>query len=481
MWFPRLPVDRALRARPVDGPFALTLKEANAVRLYSLNPEATHQGLHPGMSYADARAFCPGLQSRPADVIGDGRFLQTLRRWSTRYCPWVGLEGEDGLVLDVTGSAHLFGGETAMLDDMRERLRRTGIAVRLGLGDSRGAAWALARSGEGRAEPGQPLAALADCPVSALRLEDGTGTALQRLGLRSIGALEAAPRAALARRFGPGVLLRLDQALGRQAEEITPLAEPPHYGVRLTFPDPIGLIDDVMAGTARLLDQLCARLKAQEAGARVLCLTLHRVDQQARTVELRLAGPLRDPARILPLFARGIGEVDAGYGIDRLRLEAVQVEPLPVEQLNHVSSARAGRLDDLISRIGVRIGLENIQRFLPADSHIPERGFLIAPAAWSEPGDSFVMLRPRPLRLFPPEPISGPGPQPPRHFRWRRMALTTGRATGPERIAPEWWIEDGNWRSGIRDYWQVETRQGRRLWLFFTPQAPGWFVQGEFA
>jgi protein ImuB len=480
MWFPRLPSDRALRTWPVDAPFVLTLKEANVVRLYCLNPKAERQGLHRGMTYADARAFCPALQSRPADVVGDGHFLRALRRWAMRYCPWVGLEGEDGLTLDVTGAAHLFGGEAAMLDDMRKWLRGAGISVQVGLGDSRGAAWALAHYGEGRAEPGRPDA-LAGLPVSALRVDGKTDIALQRLGLRSIGALEAAPRAALARRFGPGLLMRLDQALDRQPEQITPLAEPPHYGVRLSFPDPIGLFDDVMAGTARLLDRLCARLKAQEAGARVLCLTLRRVDQQDRMVELRLAGPLRDAARILPLFERGIGEVDAGYGIDRLRLEATLVEPLPVEQMNHAPAARAGRLDDLISRIGVRIGLESIQRFLPADSHIPERGFLIAPAAWSEPGGPWVALRPRPLRLFPPEPIPGTGPQPPRQFRWRRMALTTARATGPERIAPEWWLEDENWRSGLRDYWHVETRQGWRLWMFYTPQVPGWFVQGEFA
>lgn len=481
MWFPRLPSDRALRARPVDGAFALTLMEANAVRLYCVNPEAERQGLHRGMSYADARAFCPELQSRPADVIGDARFLQALRHWATRYCPWVGFEGEDGLVLDVTGASHLYGGEAAMLADMRDRLARARLSVRLGLGDNRGAAWALAHSGEGCAEPGRPHKALAGLPVAVLRLDDGTVTALQRLGLRSIAALEASPRAPLARRFGPGLLMRLDQALGRQPEEIGPQAAPPHYGVRLTLPEPIGLVGDVMAGTARLLDQLCARLKAQERGARVLCLTLRRVDQQARTVELRLAGPLRDASRILPLFERGIAEVDAGYGIDQLRLEAVQVEPLPVEQLTHAPTARVGQLQDLISRIGLRIGLENVQRFLPADSHIPERGFQIAPAAWSEPGGSWVALRPRPLRLFPPEPISGSGPQPPRQFRWRRMELSIGRATGPERIAPEWWLEDENWRSGMRDYWHVETRQGLRLWLFHTPQAPGWFVQGAFA
>ncbi len=61
------------------------------------------------------------------------------------------------------------------------------------------------------------------------------------------------------------------------------------------------------------------------------------------------------------------------------------------------------------------------------------------------------------------------------------MTFRVERATGPERIAPEWWLSDENWRSGVRDYWKVETKQGRRLWLFYTPQNPGWFVQGQFA
>ncbi|SPH16624.1 DNA polymerase IV [Defluviimonas aquaemixtae] len=481
LWFPRLPSDRVLRARPVEGPFALTRKEKSADRLSCLNLAAERQGLSRGMTYSDARAFCPDLQSRPADETADQRFLHVLRRWATRYCPWVGLEGRDGLVLDITGSAHLWGGESALLEDMRRGLVRAGLTVQIGLADTRGAAWALARHGEGVAQPDEGLARIAPLPVAALRLDDETCTALQRLGLRRIADLAGTPRATLTRRFGPGVVLRLDQALGAQPEEISPLAEPPHFGVRMTLPEPIGLAADVMAGAARLLDQLCAKLKTEEMGARTLSLTLRRVDQESQQVELRLARALRDSGRILPLFERGLGAVDAGYGIDQMRIEAVRVEPLPVEQLGHVAAKRGDALDDLITRIGTRIGLENIQRFLPADSHIPERGHIIAPAAWSRPEGPWISLRPRPLRLFPPEPIAGTGPRPPERFRWRRMALTAARATGPERIAPEWWLEDENWRSGMRDYWHVETRQGRRLWLFYTPQRPGWFVQGEFA
>lgn len=473
LWFPRLASDRALRARPIDGPFVLTLAENNANRVYCLNAAAEKAGLYRGMSFADARSFCANLVSRSADLAGDRRFLSGLRRWAMRWCPWVGDDGRDGLILEITGSGHLFGGEEAMLAEIRAGLLRAGLSVQIGLGRTRGAAWARAHYGEGEA--------LERLPVEALRLEDATVTGLKRMGLRTIGQLADTPRAPLARRFGPDLLMRLDQATGAQPEQINPVSEPPHYGVRLTMPDPIGLENDVMAATERLLHRLCDKLTEQQAGARVLCLTLRRVDSQAQDVELRLARPLRDPARILPLFARGVANVDAGFGIDQMRLEATQVEPLPPEQVSHAQPRDPGRLDDLISRIGTRIGLENVQRFLPADSHIPERSFIIAPAAYSQPERGWASPNPRPMVLFPPEAICAAGNRPPAQFRWRRMALNTARATGPERITPEWWLDDPNWRTGMRDYWRVETRQGRRLWMFYTPQSPSWFVHGEFA
>jgi len=481
MWFPKLPSDRVLRARAMttatdDRPFAITHHVKNTDRIYCLNQAAQARGLHRGMGFSDARAYCPDLQSQPADVTADARFLQTLARWSKRYCPWVGLDGVDGLMLNIAGSAHLFGGEDAMLADMRHRLARAGLGGRVAAADTRGAAWALTHYGTSLQTKD-----ITTLPIEALRLDAKSAIALQRLGLRSIADLMVLPRATMARRFGTEVVLRLDQALGAQDESITSLHDAPHYGVRITLPDPIGLQADVMEGTKRLLERLCNKLKAHETGARKLQLTLRRVDQGAQQVELRLAAPMHDAARILPLFARGVDAVEAGFGIDQMRLEATQVERLPNVQMSQSGTTQPDGLDDLITRIGNRIGLDNIQRFLPADSHIPERSFRVAVAAYSAPEGPWVTMTPRPLRLFSPEPITGNTSRPPDRFRWRRMSFTTGRATGPERIAPEWWLPDDNWRAGVRDYWRVETREGRRLWLFYTPQDPHWFVQGEFA
>ncbi|MFD1795574.1 DNA polymerase Y family protein [Paracoccus aurantiacus] len=485
MWFPRLASDRARRRQPVDGPFALIQRQGSADRIYCLTTEAEDHGLHRGMAATDARAFCRSLLTRPADPEADYRALHLLRRWATRYCPWVGIEGADGLVLDITGAAHLAGGEAAMLADMRQRLTGAGYALRLGLADTRGAAWALAHHGpvDGVppiAPPGDALAALGRLPVAALRLEDRMTATLERLGLRSIGDLAGAARAPLNRRFGPDLLLRLDQALGQQPEQISPLVDPPHYATRMTLPEPIGLTSDVMAVLQRLLDRLCETMKRHETGARMLHLTLRRVDRDSQQIALRLAAPLRDPVRILPLFQRSVDEVDAGFGIDQMRLEAVQTDALPARQLGGETVADAARLDDLMTRIGTRIGLENIRRFLPADSHIPERGFISVAAAHSTASPKWSCHGQRPLHIFPPEPVTASGSEPPQRFRWRRMSLSLARATGPERIAPEWWAEHQDWHRGLRDYWRIETMQGRRLWMFHTPQNPGWFVHGEF-
>ncbi|WP_252731504.1 Y-family DNA polymerase [Lentibacter algarum] len=468
----------------IEGAFAVTAHIKNADRLVCLNAAAEEHGLRRGMGLADARSFCPSLLTELHDAQADQAFQRRLVRWAQRYCPWVGEDGVDGLFLDVTGSAHLLGGEAALLHDIRTRLARSRLTVSIGIADTPGAAWALAHFGQGCADTGDTLKAVRGLPVASLRITAKEDTTLQRLGIKTVGQLADLPRATVGQRFGASVLMRLDQALGHQAESISPEVNAPVYATRLTLPEPIGLAKDVMAGVERLLPPLCEKLMRMMAGVRVLSLSCRLVDGGAQTVELRLARPLRDPARILPLFERGIGEIDAGFGIDQLRLVAVQVEALPAEQTTQASQGQSRQddgLHDLITRLGNRIGLENIQRFLPADSHIPERSFIIAPAAWSEVGGAWVSLTPRPVRLFPPEYVAASTNRPPGSFKWRGMSFKVGRVTGPERIAPEWWLEDENWRHGVRDYWKVETREGHRLWMFHTPQSPGWFVHGTFA
>ena len=136
LWFPRLASDRALRMHAQNGPFVLTLRQGSANRVHCLNEAAEARGLYRGMPFSDARAYCPDLSSLQADPQADRRFLGLLRRWATRWCPWVGIETPDGLVLDITGSSHIFGGEEVMIAALRARLCRAGLSVQIGTGDT---------------------------------------------------------------------------------------------------------------------------------------------------------------------------------------------------------------------------------------------------------------------------------------------------------------------------------------------------------
>ncbi len=452
------------------------------------------------MALADARAICPDLATRPADLAREAAALASLCRWAGRYAPMVATDGVDGLMADISGVPHLFGGESDLRDDLQARLERSGLHAASAIAGTRGAAHGLARHGGGIVADGRLAEGIGHLPVTALRVDHDTAEALARVGLGRISDLVHLPRAPLARRFGPGLVLRLDQALGVQAEPVAAEPDAPHFGVRMTLPEPIGKQEDVMAGLAHLLDRLCAKLAQHRMGARRVRLELRRVDRGTEQVEIGLARPMRDPVRIAALFAKGVDEVDSGFGIDALRLTAPVTEALAPEQIGSGPAIRHDdALADLLSSVGNRIGFDRVLRLLPATSLIPERSFLLAPAAYStaEPIPHRAGVA-RPITLFPPEPVTAASGTPPASFRWRRMRFTTLHATGPERITPEWWFDDPAWRSGLRDYWRIETQEGPRLWLFVTPQAQGWngpqdaswpasagaqnwYVQGEFA
>ena len=486
IWFPRMASDIALRKRPVEGPFALIHRSGNANHLHCLNKAAEARKLHRGMALADARAICPDLTTDQADLPREATALKQLGRWANRYSPMVSCDGSDGLIVDVTGVPHLFGGETGLREDLHARLDRMGIKASSAIAETRGAAFACARHGGGIIPEGEVRQRIESLPVSALRIDESIAQALNRVGLRRIGDLTPLPRAPLARRYGSGLLLRLDQAFGVQRESVAPDAAPPHFGVRMTIPEPIGLQADVMAAVSRLLERLCRTLDQHHQGARRVRLELRRVDRETVVIDIGLARPMRDAQRIAALFVKGVENADAGFGIDALRLVAYVTEPLPPEQLGGGPPVKQDdALADLLSRLGNRLGFDRILRMLPVESKIPERSFLLSPAAHSvsepfdrQPGPD------RPFLIFPPEPVTTasmyrPG-YPPATFRWRRMKFTTFRAMGPERITPDWWCDDPAWRAGLRDYWRIETREGPRLWLFHTPKKPNWYAQGEF-
>lgn len=533
IWFARLAIERwALNNSPADtAPLVLIADTAHGPRITAATRAGLDAGARPGMMLADARALCPSLAVAPADPSGDLAFLENLALWAQRWGPWSALDPPDGLVVDVTGAAHLFGGEAALLADARARLAARGLSARLAIAPTAGAAWALAHHGAemailppfpsslrgGKADEAiQSLARngagllrdarndedgmglLESLPVAALRLDPAVLTVLRRLGLKRIGDLSGVARDALARRFrsahapAANPLIRLDQLLGRVPEPLLPVVSVAVPLVQRRLMEPIRhrpLLD-------RVLGDLCADmarlLEGRAEGARRLELGLWKVDGAVVTRHLELAAASRDGAHMAGLFGRKLDDVDAGFGIELARLRAPWSEPVALAQKDFeaVAETRGTSLAACIDRLSVRLGAEAIRRPLLRASHIPERA-----QRWGAPLEvggaeqESLAFHTRPLKLLDrAEPIAVLYATPdglPRRFRWRGEVHEVMRAEGPERIAPEWWRERSTVR--LRDYYRVEDGEGRRYWIYRHGLSgdgrggnPEWYLQGLY-
>lgn len=537
VWLPDWPIDRLRRMAPAlvpeKHPFALVEKGPHGLCIHAVNAAAYAAGIRPGRPLADVRASHPSLVVRPATQAEDAQALGGLARWLGRYSPRRNEDGADGAWIDITGAAHLQGGEAALLRDIIQRLAGLGIAARVGLADTFGAAHALARWATSSREPmasappGGSRTALAPLPVSSLRLAPVTAELLGRLGLKRIGLLYGVPRTALERRFrevpgarrGPGesmrngsrpapgraaaaaaVLLRLDQALGGVAEPKAPLAEPPATSARLAFAEPLISHAGIIAAVESLAASLCRDLAGRCLGAARFRLSLYRSDGTLAEVGIGTSVPSRDPSHICRLLAEKLADLDASFGLDLLTLDAERTEVLVSQQSALAAAPERPDVALLLDRLVNRLGAGRIVRPATAESHLPELAekFLPAHAATVQAARSAASVPvasrrlPRPaLLIAPPEPASVVAEIPdgaPVRLVWRRLSRRIARAEGPERIAPEWWrslaVSEAS-RPGTRDYYRLEDDSGAGFWVFreglygeYEDRLPRWFVHG---
>jgi len=427
----------------------------------ALNPAAAKAGLAPGMPLPDALSFVPGLVTAPADPAADRAALTRLAEWCGRYSPWTAPDETDGIKIEITGSAHLWGGEAALVADISRRLLRQQIAHRIAVASTLGTAWALARHAADAGAPALPTsqderAALAPLPVEALRLDPDTVQGLRRVGLRHIGELYPMPRDALARRFGANglensVAYRLDQAFGDLPEPLSPLGETPSRRVRLSFAEPIADPADLARAIERLVEDLAARLAREGMGARRLALGFHRVDGRVEHIRLGTARPTRDPRHLAKLFAAKLDTVDPGLGVEDMILAVFAAEKLDPEQTEfspHPPAAgvtilppplagegRGGGIASLLDRLGNRFGLDAISHIEPRQSHIPERASIYVRIEEKRGSASNVI----------PGSPAGRGPESMNTGLWKmdsglassaRPGMTSGEPTGNSRKPP---------------------------------------------
>jgi protein ImuB len=490
----RLRLKARRQGRALPEPLALYRTAANGAVLHAVDAAAATAGITFGMRLADARAILPELTLAPAAAAADRRFLEGLATWCLRYTPLVAVDSDQrvaALCLDITGCAHLFGGEAALMADLEQRLDRQGLGHRLAVASNPALAWAWAHYGDGeRILNGEAAeTARSILPVRALRQDAAVTTALERLGLSTIAELEALPQRSLVQRFGRDLVLAMGRLQGQDSLPFTPLREVPRFAAQTSWPEPIGRTEDIEAAIQALLERLMCELERAVAGARRLEVLLFRVDGEVLRLALRTGRPSRHAGHLMKLASLELDGLDVGFGIESIRLEVVDAAPLSPEQADLAQSHDRAELARLTDQLRQRLGSDAVQRLVPHASHWPEHAAATAdPAQTEEAPAGWPIPQPRPLRLLPePARIDAVAPVPdgpPILLRRFGRSEKVQEASGPERLEPEWWRTDQP-LPRPRDYYRVVDATGQLLWLyregrFGDADPPAWHVHGGF-
>jgi len=493
LWFRRLTTDYVSIRRPalLHQPFVLALPDHGRMVITAASALAMEEGIQTGMAVADARVLVPTLEVLDDKEGLTSKLLRQLALWCIRYTPIVAIDAPNGLLLDISGCPHLWGGEKVYLQQIVHTLRNKGYDVRGAIADTVGAAWAIARYGRVTPiiEPGEQADALLGLPPAALRIDPLIAGRLQKLGLDRIHRIAGMVRQSLRTRFGNELLLRLDQAFGRADELIESVIPPAVYMERLPCLEPICTAGGIEIALTKLLNTLCSRMQHDGKGLRTAIFKGHRVDGQMIQAAIGTHRATHNIAHLFKLFEEKIPTLEPGLGIEVFTLEAPKTEDTGPSQTT-IWEGAGGWLDknlpELIDRVSNKMGADRVHRYTPSEHYWPERAITATDSLDEIALDRWSVTRPRPVYLLAhPEPIEVTAPipdYPPMLFRHRGGLHKIIRAEGPERIEQEWWIAMGQ----HRDYYMVEDESGVRYWIFRSGHYKGtgphqWFLHGYFA
>lgn len=462
-------------------------------RVADASPCAIQEGVRCGMSLAEARAMCPGLECAGHDPTGDRQKLEALGRWMTRFTPVVAIGWDEAsphvLFLDVTGCERLFGGTENIVRLVTRALKRFRIPARMAVAPTVGAAWGFAlRGGRQIVREEELRRALAGLPLQALRMGEDVIDALHGLGLRTVGQVMELPREQLPARFGAELLLRLDQATGDRPELLTPLAYRRAVEAWADFEFAVESLETIGVIFETLLDRVVEEMVGRGLGARrleLVCVPDRSAGRSSVTKEIALARACRDRKTLLNLIRGGVEQIGCDGGFVAFRLKVSTYERIAggeqAAAFGERDEAESLEVECLVDRLRLRLGEAAVVRPVLVESFLPERAW----RAGGECGASVLAGAVRPICLLPtPAEIrvicepSDDRTGSPRQFTEGGNVHRLTHAVGPERIGGEWW----RGHDKVRDYYNVEDEAGRRFWIFRAVLAmpTRWFLHGRF-
>ena len=527
LWFPYLSVEITFKNEPEfkKKPFSTTVEYRKRQILYSINSVGESKGLKFGISLYDAHTLCETLKTKRRNHRKEISFLESQAKWRYQLTPRVSIEKENTLILDIKGCSHLFGGTANILKIINKNFKNIDITVFSSLGETSSIARLLVKFNLNKKiltdyDPTNNIYNITTenleknyfetpsvitnkkhspfkiIPIEALNLTPVETAEMKYLGIETIDDLQSIPDKALSIRFGPQIIKNLKQIIGIDPELTAYLQPKKLFSKSIKLPEPINVAFDIKKLLEKLIISVCNHLKVEYKSTRILKLDFYETDNNKQSIKIQTSESTSDSTKFIELLNLKVPLVKLESGIDLIRVSANEIEPLfPVQKnlnLNVLKKSTPLQMilekeeyKDLISRLGNRLGFDNLIHFHPNESHIPEKSFIKVSAAYCSP----TLLWPiskfqRPTLIFKPEAIHiMEYKKIPKLFLWRGKKYNTIVSFGPERIAPEWWIDDFLWRTGLRDYWKIETTCGNRLWLFEAKGAEfkgGWFIHGTF-
>lgn len=515
MYLPHWPTQRvARRHKPVEArPILIVGAKGDRRLVMHASADAQQAGVVCGMDLAHARALIrhPGLLIEPYRPARDAIALEQLAIWAMRWSPIVAADQPDGLMLDISGCGHLFGGDKGLAISLRKRLGKLGFTARVAVASTPGAAWGAARFGPAAGiliRPGKEQEAMSPLPVESLRISESVVDALGEVGIRTVAQLLDIPRSSLPARYGQEIIRRLDEALGRSHEAVLGVREAEAIQAHLELPGGTTQLEAIELGVRHLLEELIRMLERQESGLRRLDATFQRLDSAQICIVVQVSRPTRSGKHLWSLLRPRLERMNLGYGVTGIALCAAGVVRIAHAQTTLLAEPESvcehdAAIDQTIDAIVGRLGANRVCRFLMRESHRPEAAAWAAPLldcpptapAVLEKGASSREACERPSVLHTePQPLSvislspdGPVMSIAQDGDSRRIIASIG----PERIGGEWWRA----REPQRDYFRVQDERGRWLWIFrevrsrggHTDIAPArtnpsaWFIHGEWA
>jgi len=483
-------------------------------------PVAQARSIFPAGSGDPGSDVLPAIRVLPHEPERDLMVLRALAVWANRFAPNVAIDEPDGLLLDVSGCARTFGGETRLLEQLLGGLERLGFRARGAIAPTFGCAWAAARYGEERATvvaDDGARDAIAHLPVESLRLTDEALAGLAEVGIERVEHVLGLPRSVLPARFGGELLWRLDQALGHAMEVIEAVRDPAPVRAERVFDGPTTQWEAIEVTVRDLLERVCAELRSRESGAQRLDVELERSDLAPARLAITLSRPSRDARRLWSLCRPRLERTHLGFGVERIAIGAPRTARLRHEQvefaerqargLSHWEGPTAGKglgsgqaedLSHLVDTLANRLRWERVRRAELVESHVPERAFRMR--SMQEGGEKRgksaigrVTEGDRPTVLLEralPVDVMALTPDGPVLRLWlgerEREVVAT---VGPERVAREWWRGGEGTeaqrhrgtkgeREMTRDYFKVQEAGGRWLWVYREVETGRWFVHG---